>query len=659
MSLSDKLLLRISPQKIIERSSYFDAQWYGQKYDVRKDAALHYLNEGWKLNYNPSARFSTRDYLINNPDIRDINPLLHYEVFGRHEGRKAFIPPVEKTDDHTVNRVSFSCEDYYENINDKSLISFDVFDTLVSRPFIKADDLFLYIENRYDIQGFARDRIKAEKDARSILKKEVSLEEIYDHIDERYRRYRDIEIETEIALCHRHDGIWPLYEYARKMNRRVIAVSDMYHSRDTIRRILERSGYQMDEIYVSCEFDKTKGNGDLYEYVLNAEGIDKKDMIHFGDNYLSDYSQARLMDIEAYQTPTVSDICLSDEDNRAFLSFLNKHDSLAVSIYLSLISRSRQSDDHFEKLGYLFGGPLALGYLDFVCDSAQKDNIDRLLFVSRDGYSLIDIYEKYFYGRYHIDHAYAYLSRAAIYAGSIANGLNDDLKKLLKIVSLDIKEIGASDDDDICRQEYEKYRDQIDELSIRRSDNLKMHLLNICEGSDNVATVDMVSSRFTSFKGGRYYLGDRLRKGYFAGSFSSISDEYSFYGQRLLGMRDNLPVKLSEILISSPESSVIGVDENGKAVYEGPADRQREERYLSIIKGMHEYCDDFISYFEINKGLLLDFDEWIDLAGTYLNECSDDDVNALADVIDSADPVSGKHDRSFKELIEEYRNKGY
>lgn len=68
-----------------------DAAFYRRKYGVSADidAAQHYCNQGWRLGYDPSPRFSTRDYLSCNPDVQanDINPFWHYIVTGRTEGR--------------------------------------------------------------------------------------------------------------------------------------------------------------------------------------------------------------------------------------------------------------------------------------------------------------------------------------------------------------------------------------------------------------------------------------------------------------------------------------------------------------------------------------------------------------------------------------------
>ncbi len=76
---------------------FFDAAYYRTQIPQREpdyDASellVHYLEKGWKKGLNPSAEFSTRFYLDTYPDIRKggLNPLLHYAVAGKAEGRKA------------------------------------------------------------------------------------------------------------------------------------------------------------------------------------------------------------------------------------------------------------------------------------------------------------------------------------------------------------------------------------------------------------------------------------------------------------------------------------------------------------------------------------------------------------------------------------------
>lgn len=78
---------------IIRYSYYFDEHWYKNKYMSRKkgiEPALHYLDYGYKEGNDPSPRFSTQGYFNLYKDIPEggMNPLWHYEKYGKFEGRQ-------------------------------------------------------------------------------------------------------------------------------------------------------------------------------------------------------------------------------------------------------------------------------------------------------------------------------------------------------------------------------------------------------------------------------------------------------------------------------------------------------------------------------------------------------------------------------------------
>lgn len=80
----------IRDYNIIAGSRMFDADFYRARYSVYLgDPIDHYYRFGWLLGYDPSAFFSTQDYLNLYLDVRkaSINPLVHYLVYGRKEGR--------------------------------------------------------------------------------------------------------------------------------------------------------------------------------------------------------------------------------------------------------------------------------------------------------------------------------------------------------------------------------------------------------------------------------------------------------------------------------------------------------------------------------------------------------------------------------------------
>ena len=662
MAFIDKLLLKLSPKTVIERSRFFDKEWYREKYGIQSDPAAHYLNEGWLKDFDPSSSFSTKDYLINNPDITGINPLLHYEIYGKNEGRRPFVPKRGNVNDYSAESIDIPYEEYFEEFKNRKVVSFDVFDTLVIRPFVKAEEVFAYLETECGISGFSAARKKAEADARKHLNKEVNIDEIYDHIEEKFKGIKEKEIQSEIMFCHRNPLIAPLYEKAKESGKRIIAVSDMYLPKEIVEKILSASGYEMDEIYVSCDHDKTKGSGKLFAFVSEQEGIGPEEMIHFGDNYISDYSEARNSGISAYLTPKIVDQMLSRDENKSYLSFYRKNDGLSASILLAGISEylaKNEEDAFFTKIGYTLGGPLTLSYLSFVCAKAKEMGIEKLLFVSRDGFCLKEIYENYFYEEYKIPFDYAYLSRAAIYSGALDNRLTEDLKKILSIAKLYLPGIGVFDEEERNLHEYQKRKTEIDAWSFKQSMNLLEHLKRISEGHKKIGVVDMFSGNYTSQKGASYYLNDKQIVGFYAGNFARSELDHVSFSDRLLGMRDNLPVKMSEFLITSFESPIIGANEKGGPIYETEQSEMRRQRYEQVMKGICSYIDSHKRFFDENGEYLLDSEGWLDLMDAYLKGCSKSDLEALSSVVDSENPVSGSNDKTIGDLIRDYRESGY
>ena len=79
--------------RVIRDSSFFDAEWYLDRYpDIAQsdsDPLEHFLIFGGAERRNPSTHFDTAKYLQLHPDVKQtgLNPLLHYELHGREEGR--------------------------------------------------------------------------------------------------------------------------------------------------------------------------------------------------------------------------------------------------------------------------------------------------------------------------------------------------------------------------------------------------------------------------------------------------------------------------------------------------------------------------------------------------------------------------------------------
>lgn len=75
-------------------SDFFDADFYAESFSKfgkvdKRNALDHYSKIGWRVGADPHPEFSTNAYLALYVDVREaeVNPLEHFEIFGRGEGR--------------------------------------------------------------------------------------------------------------------------------------------------------------------------------------------------------------------------------------------------------------------------------------------------------------------------------------------------------------------------------------------------------------------------------------------------------------------------------------------------------------------------------------------------------------------------------------------
>ena len=307
------------------------------------------------------------------------------------------------------------------------VVSFDMFDTLVLRPFLVPSDMFTLLNKEFHKQfgvlnviDFGIIRKKSEKEIRSIKakegKKEVTYDQIYDHIAERYgldkkklKVIKDKEIEMELHFCYKRKAGYELYDLAKHLNKKVILTSDIYLSSDTIKKILDKNGYEFDEYYISSEVQKTKSSGELFEYIKEKEGTDK--ILHIGDNENSDYVNAKNSGIKACRLYRTIDVFLGNTPiavnncgylNRFFASFNIDHSSyenisgvrysmsLAANYYFDnpFVPFNPSSDFNGDPylIGYYALGMQSIAICKWLLDDINKNNIDSICFMARDGY---------------------------------------------------------------------------------------------------------------------------------------------------------------------------------------------------------------------------------------------------------------------------------
>lgn len=280
---------------------------------------------------------------------------------------------------------------FLDHIYKFDVISFDVFDTLIVRDTDCPHDVFSYMEQSlvekyghyYD--NFRLKRITAEKLS---LKKGgvVSLDEIYQVFYEQYGEndvdLQKLEIQYEKKLTVARVDILEVYLECLRRGKKILIITDMYLLRSTIENILSQNGiYGYTGLYISGESGATKRSGKLYQYVCEEEHLNKKAWIHVGDNFVSDYLQARIFGIQACHIP------LRKRVMSQFARNGNKESSFFSKGLASFVSnRAIAIGNPYQKIGYSLYGPFLYGIIRWLERSIKDDRIDTMLLLSRDGF---------------------------------------------------------------------------------------------------------------------------------------------------------------------------------------------------------------------------------------------------------------------------------
>lgn len=297
------------------------------------------------------------------------------------------------------------------------VISFDVFDTLLFRPFSHPTDLFYLMGMALSYPDFRQIRIDAEKQARKEKKNnantfEVSLSDIWEIMERETgipQKYgMQVEEEWEQRCCFANPYMLQVVHALLRRGKVVIATSDMYLPAAFIQTLLSRCGYRsLVGCFVSCEFGTSKGDGRLYEVLRRSFG-QTKTYVHVGDHPEADYQQAMRHHMQAILYANVHHMGnlyrpmdLSAIVGSVYRGIINTH------IHNGLRTYSREYE-----YGFIYGGLFVTGYCQFIHQYVQAHSIEKILFLSRDGFVLLQAYRQ-MYPKETTRTTYAHWSRLA------------------------------------------------------------------------------------------------------------------------------------------------------------------------------------------------------------------------------------------------------
>ncbi|MGN6237771.1 rhamnan synthesis F family protein [Dyella sp.] len=300
-------------------------------------------------------------------------------------------------------------------------ISFDLFDTLVTRPFLHPSGTRAYLAHRveqvFGLSNFAALREISEARARAECGCDVSSASIYAamaHLPELHGQdvaaIRDLELATEARLLKPRRAVLDAARVQARAGKRIIAISDMYLTASELRHALPAPvTTALQEIYVSCDTGWRKDSGDVWRQLPERASAVPARWLHVGDNEHADVqlplSLGFIGPVHTMRPAALLDVVPALRPLRPKPDLLHRWPD---QLWLGLLANhfgalADQSPEAFtpglvietpETFGYVVLGPLLLDYCAWLARMTLESGNTRLLFLSREGYLLLRAFRR-------------------------------------------------------------------------------------------------------------------------------------------------------------------------------------------------------------------------------------------------------------------------
>lgn len=279
-------------------------------------------------------------------------------------------------------------------------VSFDIFDTLIFRTVKTPEDIFDIVQMQYELEGgefqeFRKKRILAERAARKkYFPREISLAQIYEMLEgapDTKASLMKLERKIEIENCVPNLPMIQLAQKLSKKKKHIIIITDMYLDRETLVAILEKINMPYEKLYISGEIGLTKSTGEIFPFVLKDLGIQSEQIIHTGDNLVTD-----LKNPQKYGIMSVERIIITNNYD-SYVRYNEKSNNPIQSHFATFVkefNRLTVSDEAIFRVGFEIIGPLLYEFCRWLHEQKEQYQLDKLLFVAREGYLIMRCYQK-------------------------------------------------------------------------------------------------------------------------------------------------------------------------------------------------------------------------------------------------------------------------
>ncbi len=408
----------------------------------------------------------------------------HLKVYSDTEYNLDELFATTGVDADAVRYFRWSKERLIEEMSKYDSISFDIFDTLLTRKVLEPIDVFYLLEKRLkasysDLNDFARVRRMADVKSQggSIYKIYKIIQDEYglSNSDVEHLIREEIKIEKEMLTVRTE--MREVFEAAVSSGKTVTLISDMYFTTDIIRSFLDElniRGYK--KIMISCEAGVGKSNGLFRIYKDGMPAWNK--CLHIGDDYGADVMSPRREGISAvriyspFELLRISSIsgCLNNIRTFSDKIWLGKmcaelfNDPFCLSKTSGIVSLKT-----VELLGRYFVAPIVLAFVNTV-EKCREDNDNRIiLWGARDGWLFYNVYNTVYGNEKSI---YFYCSRKQCFRATLCAETWNEYKAVFSKYKYVNKLVGNMFELETIRKEEDA------QLVLNRMEDNKKDILN-------------------------------------------------------------------------------------------------------------------------------------------------------------------------------------
>lgn len=300
-------------------------------------------------------------------------------------------------------------EELKRQIKDHEVISFDLFDTLIMRKTLIPEDVFEIVEGKLNQIGV---KLNNFHELRKIAQRQVNIAnpniyEIYDELKKitnltsnQINNILELELETEKAVLIVRKKMVEIFEYALKSQKKVFIISDMYLPSDFLNSVLKQLGISCyDKLIVSCDYRISKWEG---LFVAFKDEVKANSYLHIGDHSVADGYCPEQAGINFFLIKKASDMLeiSSYASVRGYLRNANERSLVGLFVsrafnnpFILYHTEGKIKVSEISDLGYLFISPLVTCFMIWFIYEVARGKYDNILFASRDGYLIHQLYE--------------------------------------------------------------------------------------------------------------------------------------------------------------------------------------------------------------------------------------------------------------------------